>query len=151
MRTPWFIVFTACIGVLCAAPQRALADISIAGGAYISNTPSLAGGAVLVSSAASIPDLPIQIQGTVLAPVTKHGGYAVTAEVRGLSGGGFGGAYVGAGAGFGDLSVDHSTGFTLTAFVGKPVGPRTTVELRLYKGIQSNGTTAGFLGFRFSL
>jgi len=150
MRTPWFIVLVACC-VLCVAPLRASAEVSVAGGAYVSNPPSLAGGAVLVSSAASIPVIPIELQGTVLVPISKQGGYAVTAEVRGLSGGGFGGAYVGAGFGVGNLSVDKSTGVAATVFVGKPVGPRITVELRAYRGIQSNGTTAGFLGFRFTL
>lgn len=125
-------------------------EISVAGGGYVSGTPSATGGAVLLSSAASIPALPIQLQATVLIPVTKQGGYAVTGEIRGLSGGGFGGAYVGAGIGVGTLSVNRTTGPVLTGFVGKPIAPLTTVELRLYKGTQTNGSTAGFLGIRFS-
>ena len=105
----------------------------------------------MLSSAASVPALPIQLQGTVLLAATEHGGYAVTGELRGLSGGGFGGAYVGAGAGIGTLSADLRTGPVVTVFAGKPVGPLTTIELRLYKGTQAGGTTAGFLGLRFSL
>ena len=126
------------------------AQLSLAGGAFISSTPSQTGGAVLVSSAASIPALPIQVQATLLVPATKQGGYAVTGEIRGLSGGGFGGAYVGAGLGIGSLSVDRQTGPVVTAFVGKPIAPLTTIELRIYKSTKENGSTAGFLGVRFS-
>lgn len=133
-----------------AMPARARADVSVAGGAYVTGTPSQTGGAVLLSSGASIPALPIEVQGTVLLAATEHGGYAVTAEVRGLSGGGFGGAYVGAGAGFGNLSSGSGTGPVLTVFAGKPIAPLTTIELRLYQGTQTGGTTAGFLGLRFS-
>ncbi len=126
------------------------AELSIAGGGFVSSSPSQAGGAVLLSSAASVPSLPIEIQGTVLVPVTKQGGYAVTAEVRGLSGGGFGGAYVGGGLGIGTLSSDRQNGPVITVFVGKPVAAYTTIELRAYKGTRTNGTTAGFLGLRFT-
>jgi hypothetical protein len=138
--------------ILCLAPPLTTnaAQLSIAGGGFISGTPSQTGGAVLFSSAASVPALPIQLQATVLVPITEQGGYAVTGEVRGLSGGGFGGAYVGAGLGFGTLSVDRVTGPVLTAFVGKPIARQTTVELRLYKGTRREGTTAGFVGLRFS-
>ncbi len=145
-----------CFGILVAIiaftlPNRAsAAELSVAAGGYLTGTPSQTGGAVLLSSAASIPTLPIEIQGTVLVAATEHGGYAVTGEVRGLSGGGFGGAYVGAGAGFGNLSSDLRTGPVITVFAGKPVAPFTTVEVRVYKGTQANGTTAGFLGLRFT-
>ena len=126
------------------------AQLSVAGGAFITNTPPQTGGAVLVSSAASIPALPIQLQATLLVPATKQGGYALTGEIRGLSGGGFGGAYIGAGVGFGTLSADRMTGPVLTGFVGKPIAPLTTIELRIYKSTKENGSTAGFLGVRFS-
>jgi hypothetical protein len=137
---------------LCASIPQAVsaAQLSIAGGGYVSGNPSQTGGAVLVSSAASVPAFPIQLQATVLIPVTSQGGYAVTGEVRGLSGGGFGGAYVGAGAGIGNLSLNHQGNGILTAFVGKPLAPFTTFELRVYKGLGSGGSTAGFVGLRFS-
>ena len=145
-----------CFGLLSlafalASPVRSsAAEFSIAGGAFVSTSPSQTGGAVLLSSAASVPSLPIEVQGTILVPVTNQGGYAVTAEVRGLSGGGFGGAYIGGGLGIGVLSADRQYGPVLTLFVGKPVGPSTTIELRAYKGTRTNGTTAGFLGLRFT-
>jgi hypothetical protein len=85
-----------------------------------------------------------------LVPITGQGGYAGTLEVRGLSGGGFGGAYIGGGIGIGELSSDHQIGPVLTIFVGKPVAASTTVEIRAYKGTRVNGTTAGFLGLRFT-
>ena len=147
---PWVRIGLLSLGLAVAVPLRALADVSVAGGGYVSGTPSQTGGAVLLSSGASIPALPIELQGTVLIAVTQHGGYAVTAEVRGLSGGGFGGAYVGAGAGIGNLSTASVPGPVLTVFAGKPIAPLTTVELRLYQGTQTGGTTAGFLGLRFS-
>ena len=139
-------VFASALGILrCDA-----SELSIAGGGFISDSPSLTGGAVLVSSAASVPALPIELQATVLVPIVSNGGYAVTGEVRGLSGGGFGGAYVGAGVGIGDLSATRETGPVLTAFVGKPIAPFSTLELRIYKGTQAGGATAGFVGIRFS-
>lgn len=134
-----------------ASPFRTnAAELSIAGGGFVSTSPSQTGGAVLLSTAASVPSLPIEVQGTVLVPITEQGGYAVTAEVRGLSGGGFGGAYIGGGVGIGALSEDRQNGPVLTVFVGKPVAPSTTIELRAYKGTRTNGTTAGFLGLRFT-
>jgi hypothetical protein len=128
----------------------AAAQLSIAAGGYIANTPQQTGGAVMLSSAASVPKVPILLQATLLVPITTQGGYAITGEVRGLSGGGFGGAYVGAGLGIGNLSADRSAGPVLTIFAGKPIAHQTTVELRLYKGTQASGSTAGFIGLRFS-
>jgi hypothetical protein len=138
--------------ILCALGARgaSAAQLSVAGGGYLSSSPNKAGGAVLLSSAASVPALPIELQASVLVPVTGAGGYALTGEVRGLSGGGFGGAYVGAGAGIGNLSLSGVGGVVLTVFAGKPITPFTTFEARLYKGIQSGGSTAGFIGLRFS-
>lgn len=126
------------------------ATLSGAGGVYITNTPSQTGAAVLISSAASVPALPIQIQATAMVPAVKQGGYAITGEVRGLSGGGFGGAYLGVGAGFGTLSTDRRVTPVLTGFVGKPIAPDTTVEIRVYRGTRDSGQTAGFVGLRFS-
>lgn len=83
--------------------------------------------------------------------MTKQGGYAATAEIRGLSGGGFGGAYIGAGAGIGNLSIGQRTVPVVTVFGGKGIAPKVSVELRLYQGLQTGGTTAGFVGFRFTL
>lgn len=132
-----------------AAP--ASAAISIAGGGYVQNAPSSSGLAAIVSTGASIPAVPVEVQGSLLVPFTNRGGYAVTAEVRGFTGGGFGGAFVGAGAGVGNLSADRSTGTVFTVFAGKSIAPLTSIEFRLYKQMQAGGATAGFVGVRFSI
>jgi hypothetical protein len=129
----------------------ARATVSVAGGGWVGTSPSQSGGAVMLSTGQALPVVPIGIQGTLLIPITKQGGWAATAEIRGLSGGGFGGAYVGAGAGVGDLAIGQRYGPVVTIFGGKAIAPRTSVELRLYQGLQKGGSTAGFLGFRFSL
>jgi len=137
--------------VLGAMTPPARADVSIAGGGWVGTSPSQSGGALMLSSSSSIPVVPIGLQATLLVPITKQGGYAVTGEIRGLSGAGFGGAYVGVGAGIGDLSIARTTGPVVTIFGGKGIAPHTSIELRLYQGLQAGGTTAGFLGVRFSL
>lgn len=133
-----------------ALPRPALAGLSIAGGGYFQDKPTVTGAAAIVSTGTSVPNLPLQIQGSLLVPLTSSGGYGATLEVRGLTGGGYGGAYVGAGAGLGDLSTDRSVGPVLTIFAGKSIAPLTSVELRLYKQTQDTGATAGFIGLRFS-
>ena len=150
MKISWLPILAAAAAVFAVPAGVRAADLSIAGGVYTSTSPSQTGGAVLVSSGKSVPALPIELQATLLVPIVKQGGYALTGEVRGLSGGGFGGAYIGAGVGIGNLATDHRAGTVLTAFVGKPIAPLTTFELRVYKGTQNNGTTAGFLGVRFT-
>ena len=105
----------------------------------------------MLSTSSSIPTVPIGLQATLLVPITSQGSYALTGEIRGLSGAGFGGAYVGAGAGIGNLSIGRTTGPVVTVFGGKGIAPRTSIELRLYQGLQVGGTTAGFFGVRFSL
>lgn len=139
---------------LCAAlvslPLRAPASISIAGGAYTQDKPSATGPALILSSGASIPQVPLELQGSYLAPLVSGGGYALTAEIRGFTGGGYGGAYVGAGAGFGNLSSDRSSGTVVTVFAGKSIAPLTSIELRLYKQMHDTGATAAFVGLRFS-
>jgi hypothetical protein len=144
------VALTASI-VIVAASCPARADISVAGGGYTSTSPSVTGGAVMLSSGASIPAVPVEVQGTLLVPITEQGGYALTAEVRGFSGAGRGGAYIGAGLGFGNLSLDRSTAPVLTIFGGKSIAPFTSVEIRLYKQTNGTGATAGFLGLRFSV
>ncbi len=130
--------------------MQALASISIAGGGYVSSSPSATGGAVILSTGASIPAVPLELQGSLLVPVTGKGGYAATAEIRGFTGGGYGGAYVGAGAGVGTLSSNGSSGTVFTVFAGKSIAPLTSIEVRLYKQTQDAGATAGFVGVRFS-
>ncbi len=134
---------------LSTAPARA--DLSLAAGGWVGTSPAQSGGAVMLSTGASIPTVPVGLQATVLVPITGQGGYAITGEIRGLSGGGFGGAYVGVGAGIGDLAIGRDVGPVVTIFGGKGIAPHTSVELRLYQGLQTGGTTAGFLGIRFSL
>jgi hypothetical protein len=138
--------------VLAAAglPLCAPASVSIAGGGFAQSDPSTAGAAAIVSSGASIPTVPLEVQGSLLIPFTGAGGYAATAEIRGFTGGGYGGAYVGAGAGIGTLSSDRSSATVFTFFAGKSIAPLTSVEIRLYKQLQNTGATAGFIGVRFS-
>lgn len=133
-----------------AFPLRAPASVSIAGGGFAQSAPSTGGAAAIVSTGASIPAVPLEIQGSLLVPLTSFGGYAATAEIRGFTGGGYGGAYVGAGAGIGTLSSDRSSGTVFTVFAGKSIAPLTSVEIRVYKQLQDTGATAGFIGVRFS-
>jgi len=136
------------LAIACAAP--AAAEVSIGGGIYTSTSPSATGGAVLVSTGASIPKVPVDIQATAFFSLVKNGGYAVTGEVRGFTGGGFGGTYFGGGIGVGNLASDRRTGPVLTIFGGKSVAPFTSIEARLIKQTTTNGATAGYLGLRFS-
>jgi hypothetical protein len=136
---------------LCAAPLHADAAISFAAGGYSRSDPSQAGGAVILSTGTSVPSVPLEVQGSLFVPFTGKTGYAATAEIRGLTGGGYGGAYVGAGAGVGTLSSDGSSGAVLTVFAGKSIAPFTSIELRFYKQTESPGAAAGFVGLRFSL
>jgi hypothetical protein len=136
--------------VAAALPLRAPAAVSIAGGGFAQSEPSTGGGAVILSTGAAIPTVPLEVQGSLLVPVTGSGGYAATAEIRGFTGGGYGGAYVGAGAGVGTLSSDRSSAAVFTIFAGKSIAPLTSFEIRLYKQTQSTGATAGFIGVRFS-
>jgi hypothetical protein len=131
-------------------PAAARASVSVAGGGFIQSTPSTAGGAVIVSSGASIPEVPLELQGSLLIPIGAHGGYAATAEIRGFTGGGYGGAYVGAGAGIGNLSTNRNSATIFTIFAGKSIAPLTSIELRLYRQTDTGGATAGFVGVRFS-
>jgi hypothetical protein len=151
MRKAIVVVLIALFGALFAYPAVARADVSVAAGGWVGTSPSQSGGALMLSTASSVPVVPIGLQATLLVPITRQGGYAVTGEIRGLSGGGFGGAYVGVGAGIGNLSIGRTTGPVVTVFGGKSIAPHTSIELRLYQGLQAGGTTAGFLGLRFSL
>lgn len=136
------------LAIACAAP--AAAEVSVGGGVYTSTSPSATGGAVLVSTGASIPRVPVDLEATAFFSLVKNGGYAVTGEVRGFTGGGFGGTYFGGGVGVGNLSSDRSMGPVITIFGGKSVAPFTSIEARLIKQTQATGATAGYLGLRFS-
>lgn len=132
-------------------PGVARAGASAAIGVVDSSKPSSTGGMAILSSGPSIPLLPIDFQASLAIPVIKNGGYALTAEIRGFTGGGFGGAYVGAGAGVGELATSRTIGPVFTVFAGKSIAPFTSIELRLYQGSRDGGSTVGFLGLRFSL
>jgi hypothetical protein len=134
-----------------ALPGPALAGISVAGGGFGQSAPSTTGLAAIVSTGASIPAVPLELQGSLLVPITGQGGYAATGEIRGFTGGGYGGAFVGAGAGIGTLSSDRSAGTVFTIFAGKSIAPLTSLEIRLYKQMNATGATAGFIGVRFSI
>lgn len=149
MRVPRLFI----IALLLAAaglPCAARASVSVAGGGFVRNEPSSAGGAVIVSTGASIPEVPLELQGSLLLPIGAQGGYAATAEIRGFTGGGYGGAYVGAGAGIGNLSTNRNSATVFTIFAGKSIAPLTSIELRLYQQTDTGGATAGFVGVRFS-
>lgn len=134
-----------------ALPLQALAGISVAGGGYVRDTPSTGGLAAILSTGASVPAVPLEVQGSLFVPALgKGGGYAATGEIRGFTGGGYGGAYIGAGLGFGTLSSDGSSGTVFTLFAGKSIAPLTSVEFRLYRQTTAAGTTAAFAGVRFS-
>jgi hypothetical protein len=133
-----------------ALPPPASASVSIAGGGFVQSAPSTSGAAAIISSGASIPAVPLELQGSLLVPLTGVGGYAATAEIRGFTGGGYGGAYVGVGGGIGTLSSDRSSATVFTVFAGKSIAPLTSFEIRFYKQTQSAGATAGFIGVRFS-
>lgn len=138
------------LGAAAALPLQALASVSIAAGGFVRNNPSQTAMAAIVSSGASIPAVPLELQGSLLVPVGGKGGYAATAEIRGFTGGGYGGAYIGAGLGVGTLSSNGSSGTVFTVFAGKSIAPLTSIEFRLYKQTQSAGATAAFAGVRFS-
>src|SRR5579872_3631809 len=141
MRVRPFLTTAALLGVAM-LPCAARAGISVAGGGLTDSRSPSAVAAVLVSSGTSVPVVPLALQGSLLAPLTSNGGYAATFEVRGLTGGGYGGAYVGAGAGLGDLAGAHDSGTVFTLFAGKSIAPMTSVELRLYSQTQDGGATA---------
>lgn len=150
MRSPWFAaVLSGALAAAAAAP--AAASVSLAGGGYVQNRPSDSGGALILSSGDTVPLAPLEVQGSLLVPVTGNGGYAATLEIRGFTGGGYGGAYIGAGAGIGTLSLGRNSGTVFTVFAGKSIAPHTSFELRLYRQTGAGGATAGFAGIRFSL
>lgn len=128
-------------------PARAA---SVAGGLTLSGSPSSVGGAIILTSRAPLPNAPIELQGSFLAIASRVSGYAVTAEIRGLTGGGFGGAYFGGGVGIGDLARNHQVGTVLTVFAGKSIAPFTSIEVRAYQALHDSGSTVGFLGLRFT-
>jgi len=137
------------ICTLSSAP--AAAAVSVAGGGFATSLPAQSGGGVLVTSSTAVPAVPLEVQGSLFAPIGKYGGYAVTAEIRGLSGGGFGGAYVGGGVGIGRLPSATGNSTLLTLFVGKPIAPLTTIELRYYQQSEQGSKGLLFAGLRFTL
>lgn len=145
-----FVFVLAALAVSAALPAPALAGVSVAGGGFVQGSPSASGPAAILSTTTAVPTVPLAVGGSVFVPLASNGGYAVTAEVRGLTGGGYGGGYVGGGIGIGNLG-GQSYGTVVTLFVGKPIAPLTSIELRLYKQTESGGATAGFVGLRFSL
>ena len=144
------LLIAATLAGLVALPSRADASVSIAAGGYTQNKPSGTGGAIILSSGANIPAVPLEVQASLMTAIAGGGGYALTGEIRGFTGGGYGGAYIGAGGGVSNLSQDRSTGPVFTVFAGKSIAPFTSIELRLYKQTKDTGATAGFVGVRFS-
>lgn len=149
MRVKRLTVLLAAMTLGLCAP--APASVSVAAGGFTQDRPSKSGGAIILSSGSAIPAVPVEIEGSLLIPAVSGAGYAATAEIRGFTGGGFGGAYVGAGAGVGNLTSDRTTGAIFTAFAGKAVAPFTSIELRIYRSTAEKGATSGFLGVRFSI
>jgi hypothetical protein len=139
------------LGMAFVLPLPAPASVSIAAGGYLRSNPSGGGTALILSSGASIPAVPLEVQGSLFTTLSgQRHSYAFTGEIRGFTGGGYGGAYVGAGVGLGNLSSDGSSAAVLTIFAGKSIAPLTSIELRLYRQTQASGQTAGFAGVRFS-
>ena len=112
---------------------------------------SSTGGMAILRSGPSIPLLPIDFQASLAVPATKNGGFALTAEMRGFTGGGFGGAYFGGGVGIGTIGTTRTIGPVFTVFAGKPIAPFTSLEIRLYQASRDGGSTIGFVGLRFGL
>ncbi len=137
--------------LLALAPGVALAGASAAVGVAVTSQPSSTGGMAILSSGPSIPLLPIDFQASLAVPVTKNGGFALTAEMRGFTGGGFGGAYVGGGVGIGTIGTTRTMGPVFTVFAGKSIAPFTSLEIRLYQASRDGGSTIGFVGLRFGL
>jgi len=137
--------------LLALGPGTARAGASAAVGVISSSQPASGGAMAILSSGPSIPLLPIDFQGSLAIPVLKNGGYALTAEMRGFTGGGFGGAYIGGGVGVGVLGSSRTIGPVFTVFAGKAIAPFTSIELRVYQASRDGGSTVGFLGLRFSL
>ena len=144
------LLLAATLVALAALPGPTWASSSVAAGGLTTNAPTSTGGAIILSSGASIPAVPLEVQASLMTALVSGGGYTLTGEIRGFTGGGFGGAYVGAGGGIGNLSSNHATGPVFTVFAGKSVAPFTSIELRLYRQTSDNGATAGFAGLRFS-
>ena len=144
------LLFVATLIAAAAFPLNARASVSVAGGGLAQSNPAHSGAAVIVSTGASVPQVPLEVQSSLLASVNGQGGFAATAEIRGFTGGGYGGAYVGAGAGLANLSSDRSTGTVFDVFAGKSIAPVASLELRLYKQTRDNGFTSGFFGLRFT-
>ncbi len=142
-----------CLAVAVAlVPAAARADgLSLAAGGLLTTSPTQAGGAALITTAASIPATPVAVQATVMVPLVTGGGYALTGEIRGLTGGGFGGAYVGAGIGVGRLAADRVAGPVVTVFAGKGIAPLLSLEARAYLATREGGVAGGFLGLRLTL
>jgi len=144
------LLLAATLAVLAALPIRAAASSSVAAGGFTSNAPTSTGGALILSTGAPIPAVPLEVQASLMTAFSGGGGYALTGEIRGFTGGGFGGAYIGAGGGVANLSRDRKAGAVFTVFAGKSVAPFTSVELRVYRQTGDFGATAGFVGLRFS-
>jgi hypothetical protein len=130
------------------SPRTALAQGSAGGGVLTEsgNGQSSTGGALFIGTGAAIPVVPVEVGVTGLVPLITGGGYAVTVEGRFA----FAGNALGVGYGIGRFG-NAPAGGTLTAFLDHRVAPLTSVELRLYRTTGAQGTTAGFLGLRFSL
>jgi hypothetical protein len=110
----------------------ALAGGSVAGGAVwqSGNGATSSGAAVLLSTTTAVPVLP--------ATLTADGTFSFVNNAIGI------------GYGIGKFGAGHAGGVA-TGFLLHQIAPRTSVELRGYFPNGDKGSTAYFLGLRFSL
>jgi hypothetical protein len=141
---------TLSLAALMAAALTATASAqgSIGAGIYTQsgNGESSTGGGFIVSTATAVPILPVSVGLTAFGVASRGGGYAVTLDGRFA----VGSDAIGVGYGLGQFGAGHSGG-TATLFFDHKVAPLTSIELRGYKTTGAEGSTAGFLGLKFSL
>ena len=126
----------------------ALAGGSVAGGAVwqSGNGATSSGAAVLLSTTTAVPVLPATVGVSAFGVFAQGGGYALTADGT-FS---FVNNAIGIGYGIGKFGAGHAGGVA-TGFLLHQIAPRTSVELRGYFPNGDKGSTAYFLGLRFSL
>lgn len=127
---------------------NASAQVAVGGGVTTQsgNGSSSTGAGIIVSTGQAVPILPVSIGVTGFVPLVTGGGYALTLDGRFSAGGNA----FGVGYGVGQFGAGHSGG-TGTIFLDHKIAPLTSIELRGYKTMGSQGSTAALLAIKFSL
>jgi hypothetical protein len=148
MLTRIFTIALAAVALAASLGAPALAQGSIGGGIFTEsgNGQSSTGGGLLLSTSAAVPVLPVSVGLTGFGALSKGGGYAVTLDGAFL----VGKDAVGVGYGIGQFGAGHSGG-TGTIFFDHKIAPLTSIELRAYRTMGAQGSTAGYAGVKFSL